>query len=279
MLNAMFREIQEILGADYGLFREFNPKSLYSDELLARYKHIGALYLNNGNPNFIPDGASMTLYYTLFLAMRVPQGQNTSDLTVDPLAALSKEMTGKLYAEGVEWKYVLNVGLPYSDGVLNAGADGAQFITYEIPITAVVASGVLLTNNAKAQLTIDTTTAFLKSVVSIVEVPSVQLENAVFVNDKTVDNVTYKGGETESLPIAKGWSLRVIKLYRPDEAIDVKIKNTARNAPETPITVNYQMGDELATSHVCYVHDVTFSNENGQAVVLSFTLSTAMRPV
>lgn len=283
MLQEMFREIQALLGDSYGLFREFDAHSAYSAETLARYQHVGVLYVNDGNPNFIPDGASMTIDYTLSLLMRIPEGQNTSDLTVEPLQGLSNKMTGEIYTEGTKWQYVLNVGLPHSDGGVQVLGDGAQYINYDIPILAVVVSGVALSDNSNISvaLTVDDIdySGALSAVVTATEVPAVQMETAVFVNDVTSGTVTYHGGELESMPIAKGWSLNVIKLYKPKSPLDKKLLEVARNAPATPIMLTYAMGDETAKSRVCYIHDVTISNEKGQAVVFSFTLSQAMRPV
>lgn len=277
MLNEMFKEIAEILGDEYGLFREFNPNSMFTDEMLDKYKHLGVLYLNDGNPNFIPDAASMTINYTLTLCMRVEVGQNTAAMTVDPLERLSAEMTGNVYSEGKKWTYVLNVGLPQSDGVLNVGA-GVQFVHYDIPITAVVASGVLLSNNSKITVTVNDTATPLKAVVSAVEVPETQLESAVFVNDYVLTSYTYKAGAIESTPVAKGWALRVIKLYNPSDAADKYLR--AQSLSDTPeeLKITYAMGDETATAHRCYISECTFSNEQGQAVIMSFTLTSAMRP-
>lgn len=283
MLKEMFREIQEILGDSYGLFREFDTHSAYSAETLEKYQNVGVLYVNDGNPNFIPDGASMTINYTLSLLMRIPEGQNTSDLTVEPLQGLSSELTGEIYSEGTKWRYVLNVGLPQSDGFVQVMGNGAQYINYDIPILAIVVSGVALSDNSKinVSMSVDGTSysGALSAVVSAVEVPEVQMESAVFAQSATSGGVTYNAGEIESMPIAKGWSLRVIKLFRRDDPLDKALLNVARNTPGTAITLSYAMGDETAKSRVCYIHDVTVSNEKGQTVVFAFTLSQAMRPV
>ena len=274
MLKAMGQEIQAILGDEYGLFNEFNPQSLYSDELLERYKHIGVLYLDNGNPNFVPDCASMTLYYTLVLYMRIPEGQKTSDMTVQPLEKLNSEMTGKLYAENAEWKYVLNIGLPTSDGTLQAGGN-VQFMVYNVPITAIVASGVLLTDNTKIKLSFTSgASGFLKGVITCTEVPIIQTESAAFFPQGNVSNAT---GEVESLVVGRGWGLQISKLYNPDDAVDVAIRKEARHPSANKITVSYAMGDEQPEIHYCIISEATFSNEKGQAVIMTFTLTDGMR--
>lgn len=276
MLKAMAKEIQEILGNDYAMYVEFNPKSIYGDETLEKYKNIAVLYLNNGNPNFVPDCASMTLYYTLVLYMRIPEGQNTADMTVDPLEKLNKEMTGKLYTENATWNYVLNVGLPTSDGDLKLGGD-AQFIIYEVPITAIVTSGVLLTNfTKKIKISIGTTSDFLKGVITCTETPTSELESAIFLNSGTLLGET--ANSVESLVVARGWGLHITKLYRPDDPIDVALRSEALLVTsDNIISVEYAMGNESPITRNCIISDVTFANEKGQAVIMSFTLSKAMR--
>lgn len=278
MLNEMYREIAEILGHEYGLFREFNPNSMFSAENLEKYKHLGVLYVNDGNPNFIPDGASMTISYTLSLCMRVETGQNTSDLTVNPLEKLSTEMTGNVYSEGKLWKYVLNVGLPQGDGIMNVGA-GVQFVHYDIPITAIVVSGLLLSNNTKIELLLGSQYNALKAVVTATEIPEVQVENAAFVNDYTDTDYTYKAAQIESVVVASGWGLHVVKLYNPNNNADKSIRNNALTNPSKVYTLRYAMGDETPVVRKVIVSDCTFSNENGQPVVMSFTFSSAMRPL
>lgn len=276
MLKAMAKEIQEILGNDYAMYVEFNPKSIYGDETLEKYKNIAVLYLNNGNPNFVPDCASMTLYYTLVLYMRIPEGQNTADMTVDPLEKLNKEMTGKLYTENATWNYVLNVGLPTSDGDLKLGGD-TQFIIYEVPITAIVTSGVLLTNfTKKIKISIGTTSDFLKGVITCTETPTSELESAIFLNSGTLLGET--ANAVESLVVARGWGLHITKLYRPDDPIDKALRSEALLVTsDNIISVQYAMGNESPITRNCIISDVTFANEKGQAVIMSFTLSKAMR--
>lgn len=276
MLKAMAKEIQEILGNDYAMYVEFNPKSIYGDETLEKYKNIAVLYLNNGNPNFVPDCASMTLYYTLVLYMRIPERQNTADMTVDPLEKLNKEMTGKLYTENATWNYVLNVGLPTSDGDLKLGGD-ARFIIYEVPITAIVTSGVLLTNfTKKIKISIGTTSDFLKGVITCTETPTSELESAIFLNSGALLGET--ANAVESLVVARGWGLHITKLYRPDDPIDKALRSEALLVTsDNIISVQYAMGNESPITRNCIISDVTFANEKGQAVIMSFTLSKAMR--
>jgi len=275
MLKAMEQEIREILGSDYALFSEFNPQSHYSDEMLKKYKHIGVLYLDNGNPNFVPDSASMTLYYTLVLYMRIPEGQNTSALTVNPLEKLNDEMTGKLYTENGTWNYVLNVGLPTSDGIAHPDGD-CQRIAYNVPITAIVTSGVLLTDNTKINVGIyGTEAAFLKGVITCTEVPTIETESAIFLNAGQL--LGEESNAVESVVVAHGWGLHISKLYRPDDPIDVAIRAQALHPTDNKFSVQYAMGDESPVTRNCIVSDVTFANEKGQAVIMSFTFSTAMR--
>lgn len=275
MLKAMAKEIQEILGNDYAMYVEFNPKSIYGDETLEKYKNIAVLYLNNGNPNFVPDCASMTLYYTLVLYMRIPEGQNTADMTVDPLEKLNKEMTGKLYTENATWNYVLNVGLPTSDGDLKLGGD-AQFIIYEVPITAIVTSGVLLTDNTKIKVGIyGTEAAFLQGVITCTEVPTIETESAIFLNAGQLFGE--QANAVESIVVAHGWGLHISKLYRPNDPIDVAIRAQALNPTDNKFSVQYAMGNESPVTRNCIVSDVTFANEKGQAVIMSFMFSTGMR--
>lgn len=276
MLNEMFGEIQSILGDGYGLFQEFAPKSILSNEYWDKYKNLGVLYVNDGTPNFIPDGASMTIDYTLSLLMRIENGVNTSDLIVEPLEKLSSAMTGILYTEKETWKYMLNVGLPTTDGEIHVGS-GFQFITYDIPITAIVASGVLLTDTTKKiKISIGTTSDYLKGVITCTEMPSAELESAIFLNSGTLLGET--SNSVESLVVARGWGLHITKLYRPDDPIDKALRSEALQVTsDNIISVEYAMGNESPITRNCIISDVTFANEKGQAVIMSFTLSKKMR--
>ena len=155
MLNAMFKEIQSRLGDEVGLFREFNPQPWRVKEYREKYKNLGVLYVNNGNLNKMPGGAMMDVSYTLELFMQVPETYNNSDPIVLPLENLATGVTGEIYADdGSGYQFILDVGLPTSDGTLRPGQD-CNYVSYVLPITAVFTNGIALSDNNSIEFTID----------------------------------------------------------------------------------------------------------------------------
>ena len=286
MLNAMFNEIKELLGDEYGLVKEFNPHDTRFIEQMNTYDNIGTLYVNNGSLGFIPDGAKMTIYYTLELFIRVKQGINTSDVVVEPLNNLAKGMTGELYTETGGYKYLLDLGLPSSDGLLVNGIDGDKFVRYEIPITAIVTQGVTL-EEPSAQLGFSqknadgtfTDLGQMKGVLSLTTIFTDELENAVFFDTKTVSaNEVYAAERTESVSVARTIGYQVSKLYR-DEGI-AAIDNVLISAEQTGESL--RVTDVSLTppqSTMMKVVNMQRISQRGQPVLLTFQLVKAMRPV
>lgn len=287
MLNAMFKEIQSRLGEEYGLFHEFSPNAWRDKEILDQYKNIGVLYVNNGNLNKMPDGAMMEISYTLELFVRVEETYNNSTPVVLPLEKFATGTTGFVFDdEGVKTQYILDVGLPASDGVIIQGGD-CNFVRYELPITAVFTKGVALSDNNHIVLNIGGVEGALESVLSFVEVPQVQTQTETFVN-ATVD---YPAMQNETMIVGTSWSAQVSKLYRPDRAIDRALRKMLLDNPRQVVTVSYKACDGIIDNKIdgepidkvrtrrVIIHDATFSNELGQATYLSFSMSTAMREV
>lgn len=288
MLNAMFKEIQRRLGDEYGLFREFNPHVWRNKEILNKYKNIGVLYVNNGNLNKLPDGAMMEISYTLELLVRIAETYNNNIPIVLTFEELATGMTGVICTDsGVRCQYVLDVGLPTSDGAIIEGGD-CNFVRYQLPITAVFTNGVALSDNNHIELTIGDVTGALKSVLSFVEVPQTQTQTETFVNEGTaVGDVQYPAMQNETMIIGTGWSAQVNKLFRPDDPVDKALRKMLLDNPRQVIEVAYKayagttendIPDEKRTRRVI-VHNAVFSNELGQATYLSFSMSTAMREV
>lgn len=282
MLNAMFKEFANLLGDEYGLFREFSPQPWKNAKLCAKYKNLGVLHINNGNLNKLPDGALMEISYTLELFMRVDSDVNSSTAVVLPLEKLATGTTGKIYPEkknGGGAQYVFDTGLPQSDGELLPGKD-CFYVRYELPISVVFVNGVAISNNNHITLTIDGVEYTLKSVLSFTEAPQTQLETNTFINSTVVDNLTSPAMQNETCVIATSWSAQINKLYRPDQPGDVKMRQLLLDTPRKELTITYSNGSgETARTRRVIAHDCVFSNELGQASYMTINLSSAMRKV
>ena len=269
MLKAMFKEFQEILGDEYGLFNEFSPHVFKSKEILDKYKNIGVLYVNNGDLGKMPGGAMMEIDYTLELFMRIDDTVNVSDIIIAKLEDLATGTTGTLVTNnGSEGNYFLNTGLPTSDGAIVEGAGDHNYIRYELPISVIFTNGISIADNAGIVITIDGQNYELKSVLSVTEVPQTQLETSTFVNA----SATNKSMQNESMVIASGWSIQINKLYRAAE--DSAIRDCILNTPNKVVTITYKN-----EPHRVIFHDCTFASELGQAEVCTINASTAMRSV
>lgn len=286
MLNAMFKEFQRLLNegeATYGLFNEFNTQPWRVAEYREKYDNLGVLYINNGNLNKLPDGAMMEISYTLELIMKVDENFNNSTPVVLPLENFATGTTGIIYTDndGSGAQYVLDTGLPTSDGALIESED-CNYIRYQVPISVVFTNGVALSDNNNIVLTIDDTEYLaLKSVISFVEAPQTQLETSVFVDGYTApDFIAYKAMQNESFIMATAWNAQINKLYRPDQAVDVALRKLILDTPRKAVTVKYKASDsdEVRTRKVI-LHDCAFTNELGQATYLTINMSTAMRGV
>lgn len=283
MLNSMFKEFQAILGDEYALFQEFNPKLWKNKEILDKYKNIGVLYVTNGNLNKLPDGAMMEISYVLELFMRVEESYNTSAPVVLPLENLATGTTGKIYTDrnNQSYNYILNVGLPTSDGSLEPAGD-YDYIRYELPISVVFTNRIALSDNTSITLKIDGETfPKLRHVLSFVEAPQTQLETDTFLDELTTGSVTYPEMQNESAVVATSWNAQIVKLYDPYDRVDVALRKLILDTPDKQITITYRNGSDEQNARVRQVilHDCTFSNELGQAVVMMINMSTAMRKV
>lgn len=286
MLNAMFREFQRLLNdgdTTCGLFNEFNTQPWRAAEYREKFDNLGVLYINNGNLNKLPDGAMMEISYTLELFMKVDENFNNSTPVVLPLENFATGTTGTIYTDndGSMAQYVLDTGLPTSDGALIECGD-CNYIRYQVPIGVVFTNGVALSDNNNIVLTIDGTQyPALKSVISFVEAPQAQPETSVFVNTYMFpDYISYKAMQNESFIVATSWNAQINKLYRPDQAVDVALRKLILDNPRKVVTVKYKASDsdEERTRKVI-LHDCAFTNELGQATCLTINMSTAMRGV
>lgn len=282
MLNAMFKEFQKRLGDDYGLFQEFNTHGWKSKEILDKYKNIGALYVTNGNLSKLPDGAMMEISYVLELFMRVEESYNNSTPVVLPLEELATGTTGVIYTDpsNTSYHFILNTGLPTSDGATRESED-CNYVRYELPISVVFTKGIALSNNTNILLTIDGETfPKLKSVLSFTEAPQTKLETNSFLNVLTDGNFTYPAMKNESAVVATSWNAQLVKLYNPYDRVDEALRKIILDNPQKTIRITYRNGDnELSRVHEVILHDCTFSNEVGQAVLMTLNMSTAMRKV
>lgn len=282
MLNAMFKEFQKRLGDDYGLFQEFNTHVWKSKEILDKYKNIGVLYVTNGNLSKLPDGAMMEISYVLELFMRVEESYNNSNPVVLPLEEIATGTTGVIYTDpsNTSYHFILNTGLPTSDGATIESED-CNYVRYELPISVVFTKGIALSNNTNILLTIDGDTfPKLKSVLSFTEAPQTKLETNSFLNVLTDGNVTYPAMRNESAVVATSWNAQLVKLYNPYDRVDEALRKIILDNPQKTIRITYRNGDnELSRVHEVILHDCTFSNEVGQAVLMTLNMSTGMRKV
>lgn len=282
MLNAMFKEFQKRLGDDYGLFQEFNTHVWKSKEILDKYKNIGVLYVTNGNLSKLPDGAMMEISYILELFMRVEESYNNSNPVVLPLEEIATGTTGVIYTDpsNTSYHFILNTGLPTSDGTTIESED-CNYVRYELPISVVFTKGIALSNNTNILLTIDGETyPKLKSVLSFTEAPQTKLETNSFLNVLTDGNVTYPAMKNESAVVATSWNAQLVKLYNPYDRVDEALRKIILDNPQKTIRITYRNGDnELSRVREVVLHDCTFSNEVGQAVLMTLNMSTAMRKV
>lgn len=269
MLKAMFNKIQSLLGDEYELFSEFNPHVFKNEEILAKHKNIGVLYVDNGNLGRLPDGAMMEINYKLELFMRIDDGVNVSDVVVDALNNLATGSTGVVNSDdGNSGQFFLNTGLPSSDGKIIEGADDCNYIRYELPVSVTFTKGIKIADNKEIFVTIDGVKRELKNVLSVVEVPQTQLETNTFVNASGA----YKAMQNESMVIASNWNIQINKLYCTDA--DEALRNCIVNTPDKVVTITYKGIDRKAVFHDC-----AFASETGQAEVMTINASTAMRGV
>lgn len=277
MLNAMFEEIASRLGDKYALFKEFSPEIFQHQEILSKYKNVGVLYVNNGNLGKLPDSAMMEVSYTLELFMRVQDSVVISDVITADLVALATGTTGLLVtktADGTEeqTQFVMDTGLPTSDGNVLSGGDNCNWIRYEVPISVVFTRNVEISNLSGISITIGAKVYPLKSVLSAVEVPQTQLETVSFVNSVTQSGVTFPAMQNESAVAAYNWGMQIIKLYRPKEDADIKAAFT--DNPMQPVVVTVD-----GVSHTVVFTNCNVAKELGQAVVMTINVTTAMRSV
>ncbi|MCM1290187.1 MAG: hypothetical protein NC132_05535 [Corallococcus sp.] len=280
MLNAMFKEFSVILGDEYGLFREFAPQPWKNAKLCQKYKNLGVLYINNGNLNKLPDGALMEISYTLELFMRVDASVADSAPVVLPLEKLATGTTGTIRPQNGSsggTQYVLDTGLPQSDGELLPG-NGCFYVRYRLPVSAVFTNGVALSDNNNITITIDGKDYALKSVISFTEAPQTQLETNTFINSATASGSTFPAMQNESFVVASGWSAQINKLYRPDQEGDVQLRRLLLDTPKKELTLTYSIDSgEGARKRQVIAHDAVFSNELGQASYMTVNFSSAMR--
>lgn len=279
MLKAMFEQIKDLLGDKYGLVKEFNPHDTRFLEQMRQYDNIGTLYVNNGNLGFIPDGAKMTIYYILELFIRVRPGINTSDVVVEPLNKLALGMTGVVYTETGGYQYVLDLGLPSSDGMITNGIDGDKFVRYEIPITAIVTQGTTLEEPAqKLTLSYNDEEYALKGVLSCVKLYTNETENAVFFGDKTQGAIQFKAGATECEVVSQSLGYQISKLFRNDDTDKMLLEVQKNSILGATVTVTDQSGEttEYTKMKVINLQRIT---QRGQPVLLQFSLVPAMRPL
>ena len=269
MLKAMFNKIQSSLGDEYLLFSEFNPRVFQNEDILAKHKNIGVLYVNNGNLGKLSEGAMMEINYTLELFMRIDESVNVSDAVIRTLNDVAKETTGKVCADdGSTGQFFLNTGLPTSDGEIVEGAGNRNYIRYELPISVIFTNGIKIVDNKEIYITIDGVKSELNSVLSVVEVPQTQLETTMFVNASGGNNAM----QNESMVISSSWNIQINKLYRPKE--DKALYDCIVNTPNKVVKIEYKK-----KIHEVVFHDCTFASELGQAEVMTINASTAMRGV
>ena len=268
MLKKMFEEIQSRLGDEYCLFSEFNPHAFENEEILAKYKNIGVLHINNGNLGKLPDGAMMEINYTLDLFMQVADTVNLSDVIVEPLNDLATGTTGQIMNDaGMFGNFFLNTGLPSSDGAIIEGKGDRNYIRYELPISVVFTSGIALADNKGISITIPGhETQELHSVLSVAEAPTGQVETNMFINALQGDPAMKK----ESMILGSSWNIQINKLYRENE--DGFIRDCILNTPNQVVTITYKN-----VAHKVVLHDCTIASELGQATVFTINASTAMR--
>lgn len=269
MLKAMFKEIQELLGDEYALFSEFNPKVFESEKILSKYKNLGVLYVNNGNLGKLPDGAMMEIDYTLDLFMQVADTVNVSDVIVAPLEALATGTTGNIMTNnGAEGTFFLNTGLPTSDGTIWEGVGDRNYVRYELPISVIFTNGIDIADNKGIIISIDGNSYELKSVLSVVEAPQTQLETSTFINASGGNPAM----QNECIVVASNWSIQINKVYRPQD--DADIRQCIIGTPNKVASITYK-----GITHQVIFHDCTFASELGQVEVMTINASTAMRGV
>ncbi|MDE7454998.1 MAG: hypothetical protein K2M64_04135 [Clostridia bacterium] len=278
MLKSMFREISDKLNKnDYGktfaMYQEFAPHADEIEDILQKYDNIGVLYVNNGNLGKLPDGAMMEINYTLELLMRIDDTVNVSDVIIKPIEALAKNVSGKIsYNNGAKRaKYFLTAGVASSDGGIVEGIN-CNYIRYELPLTVVFTDGISIATNDEITITFDGKEPQpLKGVLSVVEVPQVQLDTNTFINDSQ-SNPDCDGMQNESMVLSASWNIQINKLYMPDE--DKDLRNLIVKTPNKVATIKYN-----DVEHSVVFHDCTFASELGQAEVMTINASTAMRGV
>lgn len=283
MLNSMFREIQNRLGSEYGLFREFNPQPYKNEELRQYYKNLGVLYVNNGDLGNLPDGAMMRISYTLELFMRVEESYNNSDPVVLPLDELATGTTGVIMSStnNVQAKFILDTGVPTSDGAIIFAGE-CNYVRFEVPIAVTFVNGIALADNNHIVLTINGIEyPALKSVISFTEAPQVELETATFINGDNTVSPNLPAMQNESVIVSSGWNAQVSKLFRPGDEADKAIRRLAlaSAASQGTCTLRYSNdgSEDNETIRKVIIHDVIFANELGQPAYLTFKMSTAMR--
>lgn len=268
MLKGLVREINMILGSDYGIFAEFSPRVELASDTLVRYKNVGVLYFNAGDIELLPNNQGLKGRAVLSLFMRVTPTMQTSVPITAPLNTLIDHSNGILQTDsGQGYKYVLYYDVPTSDGTVQLlGAN--NYIQYDIGIDLVLSNSLMLGQEASFQLYNSTTSTWQNiDFISLTLLPNVELDTKMFLD----------GNADISDVLASKWGANLVVLYQPKNDLLKALYTNSQTAPQTRYQVRYSDdGGVTYITKTAVLHGCTYSFERGQFAVMNLNFAQAV---
>lgn len=268
MLKGLAREINMILGSEYGVFAEFSPRVNLSNETLARYDNIGVLYFNTGDIELLPGNQGLKGRAVLSMFMKITPTMQTSTPITTPLNALIDHSNGILQTDnGQDYKYVLYYDVPTSDGNVQLLGQNS-YIQYDIGIDLVLSNSLMLGQEASFQLYNSTTSTWQNiDFISLTLLPNVELDTKMFLD----------GNADISDVLASKWGANLVVLYQPKNDLLKALYTNSQTAPQTRYQVRYSDdGGVTYITKTAVLHDCTYSFERGQFAVMNLNFAQAV---
>lgn len=263
MLKALAREINMVLGSEYGIFAEFSPRVNLSESLLTRYNNVGVLYVSSGDIELLPGNQGLKGRAVLSLFMQITPTMNTSTPITEPLNNLIEHSNGTLQtANGRDYTYILYYGLPTSDGNVQLLGKN-KYIQYDITIDLVLSNSLMLGETMQFQVKDGENWQSIPFITCTI-VPGVELDTKTFLD----------GNTDESDVIASKWGANLTILFQPSNAFLMSLYYNSQNSPQMQYQVRYSVdGGTTYIEQTAVLHDCSYTFERGQfaVMILNFT--------
>lgn len=142
IFELLAQEIKSILGNDYVVFTEMSLHAQENQDVWEQFDNIGVLYVGYGDLQLLTGNQGLKGQAELQVLCKVKDRYNNINPIRNALDNLTATANGTIYAPQGEYKYIMNCGVPVSDGEVNMGIE-SKFVSYTVPINVTVASGLM----------------------------------------------------------------------------------------------------------------------------------------